>query len=251
MTPISQQYPNLSFQSDVFSSPLPGMQLGSPMFSTPPQFSVSNFTSDPPRVIGADLGFNQFGCPSCYFSDALRHSYMLPALSMTVIGRCPNHVSNISPEQNPKSVDRLVPDLSPATEGTESQDVGSYDWLNKSHMTGSLASRTLRAKDLLNSDLLTSFLNPNPVIIPVDPFGIGAETSVGDMENDTWHDVELTPPQSRRPIAGVPPALKKKNKKKLKRKRKLDEMGNKEKMKSMRFGLESSGKKSLRRSSIK
>ena len=79
--------------------------------------------------------------------------------------------------------------------------------------------KVIYAKDLMNSDLLASFLFPCQKFIPEDPFGIGAETVVektpdiaatkeDDDVTNTWQDnIDVTPPQPKRGFLPEPPKV--------------------------------------------
>ena len=91
-----------------------------------------------------------------------------------------------------------------------------------------LIKKTVFAKDLLNSNLLASFLFPCPRLIPEDPFGIGAETVIEevtevaskkddghdegdgghDNESTAWRrDIDVTPPLPKRGFFESPPKI--------------------------------------------
>ena len=94
--------------------------------------------------------------------------------------------------------------------------------------------KSILAKDLINSDLLASFLFPTKVYIPEDPFGIGAETVVSEtvvadtvvtkdiepvtakenvINHGSWNEgFDGTPPHSKTVIVGLPPKVLKKGK---------------------------------------
>ena len=94
--------------------------------------------------------------------------------------------------------------------------------------------KSILAKDLINSDLLASFLFPTKVYIPEDPFGIGAETVVAEtavnetvvskdiepvtakeneVHNRSWNEgFDVTPPHTKTVVVGLPPKLPRKAK---------------------------------------
>ncbi|XP_065063886.1 uncharacterized protein LOC135690297 [Rhopilema esculentum] len=77
--------------------------------------------------------------------------------------------------------------------------------------------KTILAKDLVESDLLASFLYPKPSFIPEDPFGIGAETVIGrSLEVPSTKELgidqvcEETPTQSSLGFTQLPPVAESK-----------------------------------------
>eukprot|EP00794_Sanderia_malayensis_P019435 gene19435-21359_t len=198
------------FKQDLFSSPIPNITPEPQHLTTPPQFSVTNLSCDVPHQ--SDLDFTQDSLKEVMalsMDNNSQNSFLSP-LSMKVVGR--NGGCDVMHENElPTS---LLDGLGPNCSAKQSESRGVFNDQMLSGAGGNCSgngTNVVLAKDLLTSDLFASFLEPNLVMIPEDPFGIGAETLISADDNGqdldgTWHgNTEVTPVQTKRGIVAAEP----------------------------------------------
>ncbi len=210
LTPVNTQE-SIEGQ-EIFTSPrVPTIIPDSALLVTPPQFSVNNLDFDPKHLNETSLLMRE-KTPELNINNTIADEDLLQIMSLKVIGRGTNHVVTRDLSQN-AAPGRLVSSAVAFANHSAEQQISGNSTIQAPLFTG-MTPKIVMAKDLLKSGMLTSFLNPSPITIPEDPFGIGAETSVACEEApNSWNDRELTPPMTKRGIAGlgVPPVINKKS----------------------------------------